>query len=209
MDHLYWEERLQGFVDNELGPADSLAMQEHINSCQDCQANLNYICSLKKRLRAHADTIHIPLAVEERLVEQFTKRRRRTFLSRRQLLTGSGMAMALAAALVMGMLLPRSFEPSNSFVECILEGQVVCHDCTLADRAGLQAGILCSDGHEMGLQTSSGELWRFADDENGHQHLTNLALYGKQVRIYGQALHDAHLLRIKNLEAQKAIRASL
>ncbi len=204
MDHEYWEERLQGYVDNELGPADRIAVQSHVDACPECRTNHNYFQCLKKRLKVHARTIEIPKSVEARLNRLFAGKRN-PFLQPRYF----GAALALAAVLVLGFLLPDLWQEPYRFVDSVLEGKVICHDCEVADRAGVKKGSLCREGHHMGLKTVEGDLWRFASDQQGYSFVTDMSLIGKQVRIYGQTLSPEHLVRIKNLEKLPAEQAVL
>ena len=194
MDHEYWEEKLQGFLDNELEPADRTVVQGHIEGCEACKGNLAYFSNMKRRLHAHGQTIEAPPSVLSRLEHQFAKKRnplRRHFVPA---------AMALAAALVLFFLVTLRHEPTYQFVEKVMLGKVVCHDCAIAARAGLANGEICKEGHRLGLETASGELWRFAADDEGRKYITNLALVGKKVRIFGQVLDESPLIRIKKLE---------
>ncbi len=195
MEHSYWEEKLQGYVDNELGPADLIAMESHVEDCPECSANFKYFQSLKKRLRAHADTICIPQAVEDRIQEQFS---RKNHPQRRNQFVTWGLAMA--AALMVGFLLPKLWNTPYRFVDEVVPGEIVCHDCEVADRAGLKRGTLCGDGHRMGLVTEKGALYRIAQDKDSLAYSLDKTLVGKQVRVYGQTLEPARMIRIKSLE---------
>lgn len=195
MDHEYWEEKLQGFIDRELEPADRAAVDDHIASCENCATQLEYFAAMKQRLHAHADAISMPTDVKLRLERTFARKRNPL---RHLWVPGAG--LALAAALVLAIFLPRSFDPSYGFVGTVLSGTVVCHDCAVADRAHLDPGALCHDGHRMGLEDAEGKLWRFASDEKGQQFLKNVALYGQAVQIRGKAIPDIGLIRIEQLE---------
>jgi len=204
MEHSYWEERLQGYVDNELGPADLVAMENHVEDCPECRANFEYFQCLKKRLKAHAETVCIPKAVEERIREQFVHKKRPIKRSR-----FIGLGLAMAAALMMGILFPMLWKTPYRFVDEVVLGKIVCHDCEVAHRAGIEKGSLCSEGHRMGLVTTDGQLWRFAQDEESHHYISDMTLFGKQVRVYGQTLEPAHLIRIKSLEQINNQKAAL
>ena len=204
MEHKYWEERLQGFIDNELGPADRLAVQAHVDECPDCKVNLKYFRCLKERLHVHAGTVSIPRAVEDRLNRLFLKRRN-PFRHPRTIAT----TLAVAAALLIGFLLPTLFQKPYAFVDSVMTGKIVCYDCEVAARVpDLERGDLCSDGHEMGLQADDGHLWRFARDQESVAYSGDKALFGKEVRIWAQTLAQERMIRIKNLEMVTGDQAS-
>lgn len=195
MEHRYWEEKLHGYLDDVLEPADRLAVQQHIAQCEDCGTNLSYFESMKQRLRVHARMIEVPPMVQTRLVRLFERKRGHL---RRLWLPGAG--IGLAAALLIAFILPMSFKDPYRFVDRVMEGEVICHDCMVADKAGLTKGDICHDGHRMGLQSQDSELWRFASDREGSKIMKQTALMGKQVRVVGQVLSAANLIRIRSLK---------
>lgn len=196
MDHEYWEEKLQGFLDRELEPADRAAVEDHIANCENCATQLSYFSAMKDRLSAHAESISMPPGVAQRLEKTFARKRNPL-----RALWVSGAGLALAAALIIAVFLPREFNPSYTIeTDKLFSGKVVCHDCIVAERAELDPGALCHDGHRMGLEDEEGRLWRFASDEKGQSYLKNMALYGEEVRIRGQAIPDIGLIRIEQLE---------
>lgn len=198
MDHNYWEERLQGYIDNELGPADTVAMESHIAECEDCASNLEYFQCMKSRLQAHASTIELPQSVEVRLRKQFEAKRKRTYIQPKFI----GMGMAMAAALLVGFLLPGLWQEPYRFVVGDMFGTLVCHDCTVATRAGLKMGELCeAEEHRMGIKTESGDLFRFASnpDPEVRDYVGEMELYGKKVRVIGQVLKPERMIRVESL----------
>jgi anti-sigma factor RsiW len=40
-DHFEWDERLQDWIDRDLDPAESAALERHVAGCTDCQARLS------------------------------------------------------------------------------------------------------------------------------------------------------------------------
>ncbi len=198
MDREYWEEKLQAFIDNELGPADRLAVEQKLETDPDFRANLKYLRSMKKRLQAHAASIEIPKSVEQRLNSLFERKQRV-----RRLKWVFGPALALAAALALAILAPRLMQDSYHFVDRVTNGVVICHGCEVAHKAGLEKGELCRQGHQLGLKTEDGKLWRFAPDNEGLKFIDDLTLIGKDMRVYGQALSPERLIRIKTMDPQE------
>jgi hypothetical protein len=194
MEHSYWEERVQAYIDNELSPADHTAVEQHVEECQACQKNVVYFKLLKRRLKDHTAAVEMPVAVRERIERQFSRRRR--FRPRRYLLPSA--ALALAAILVLA-LLPLQWG-ADHFSEIRLVGKTTCYDCNVADRAGLEMGQLCKDGHRLGIICPDGTMWRIAADEKGVTYLRDLNMMGKQVEIHGQILKSEHLLRVDSLQ---------
>lgn len=205
MDHKYWEEQLQAYLDRELDPADHRAVEKHMEDCADCKTHYEYFCALQKRLRAHAATVTIPPAVSQRLDKLFAPKRVTSFPKR-----WVYAAAAMAAIVILSLLLKPYLSPSYTFTPCTYIGKVVCHDCTVAHRAGLARGTLCHDGeHRLGLVTDTGQLFRFATDETGSIYTKDPTLYGDHVRVKGEVLKSRDLIRIQKLEPIAPKRASL
>jgi len=204
MDHKYWEEQLQAYLDHELDPADYRAVEKHVGECSECKTQFDYFSALKARLRAHAETVTIPPIVEERLHSQFTEKK--LFPFRQSWIVGT---LSLAAMFVLGLLVAPFLTPGLIFTEGTFEGKIVCHDCTVAYQAGLDRGVLCQDGHRLGLVTDHGKLYRFASDEIGQIYTTDPSLYGDTVRVTGEVLKSRGLIRIQKLEHLTPKRASL
>ena len=191
MEHNYWEERIQGYIDNELEPADHTAVEKHVDACKDCATHIDYYRALKRRLKAHADSVEIPAAVASRLNNMMARKRRPVL----RIWVPAG--LALAATLVAVMLLFPFSSTNFEFEKLDLIGRVTCHDCEIADRAGLAAGVLCEEGHRLGLVTKEGKLWRVATDQKGLAYLKAFELYGKQVELTGKALSSERLFRLE------------
>lgn len=204
MDHKYWEEQLQAYLDHELDPADYGAVEKHINECEECEAHFEYFSALKKRLRAHAGTVTIPPIVEERLHSLFDQKK--LFPFRKSWIVGT---LSLAAMFILGLLVAPLLKQGYAFTEGTFEGKIVCHDCTVAYQAGLDRGVLCQDGHRLGLVTTEGQLFRFASDEIGQIYTTDPSLYGDTVRVTGEVLKTRGLIRIQRMEHLTPKRASL
>lgn len=204
MDHKYWEEQLQAYIDGELDPADHSAVENHMASCEDCQAQNRYFAAMKKRLKAHAETVTIPPTVETRIQELFQPKKAVRF-PRRWIYSAGLLAAAILLALMLGPIMNNrlSFSP-GTFI-----GKIVCHDCTVAHQAGLDRGTLCQDGHTLGLMTERGRLYRIANDEIGHSYIKDPSLYGDRVRVDGEVLKSKDLLRIQKLEKLILEKASL
>ncbi len=206
MEHSYWEVKVQGYIDNELAPADFTAVQDHVNSCEECTTQVRYIQAMKGCLKKHADSVEMPKAVCERIDNLFAKKRKRR-TARKFWYAGGG--LALAAAIVLALLIPTG-SVDYRFQAKELTGTVDCHDCMLAKLADLQDMTLCKDGHRLGLLDESGNLWRIAADDEGRAIIKDFALVGHKVRLIGQACDNGHMIRVEEMVDQAtAQRASL
>lgn len=203
MEHEYWEERLQGYLDKELDPADHTAVEQHLAQCEDCAAQAAYFTAMKKRLKAHSSSVQMPESVSHRLNDLFEKKRNPF---KRYVYPSIAVTLAAAAALMIFFLLPKD---SYRFEDGLLSGLATCHDCHLAKITELPKGDLCKDGHRIGIIDHEGKLWRIAADDNGLAYLKNMELYGKKVEISGSLLHAERIIRIRDLKLAEQRQASL
>ncbi|CAM2007400.1 anti-sigma factor family protein [Acanthopleuribacter pedis] len=196
MDRDYWEERLQAYLDNELNPADRMAVEQYIEVHPEAKAQLEYFGALKKRIRAHAEIVEMPKSLEQRIQRTFERKRTVRMFRKRAVYGG----LALAAALVIGLLTPALWTQGHTFEDTTIVGHIVCHDCSLAEMAGLTKGSMCKDGHRLGLRTDGGDLYRFAVDDVGKNFIRDYTIINSEVEVFGEVQHQYHVLRIKNLK---------
>jgi len=207
MEHEYWEERLQGYLDKELSPADHEAVARHIEECAGCKAVLDYTRAMKKRIKAFGEHTTMPESVESRIRERLEKKRRGVVAR----LFRPAYGLALAAVILLAIGLPRLLENvPYTFAEGQLHGTITCPDCSIAERAGLQKGVLCRDGHAMGLECDNGAIYRIAMDEVGVSLSDKVGgYYGKEVVIAGTVLEPERLIRVEELTELVVERATL
>lgn len=205
MDREYWEERLQAYLDNELNPADRMAVEQYIEVHPETKKQLEYFGALKKRIRAHAEIVEMPKSLEQRIQRTFERKRKVRLFRKRAVFGG----LALAAALVIGLMVPRLSLTNDKFQDSTMVGQVVCHDCSLAEMAGLTKGSICKDGHRLGLRTEGGELYRFAVDDVGKNFIRDYTIINSEVEVFGEVQEQYRVLRIKNLKKTVEQHASL
>jgi len=195
MEKHYWEERIQAYLDNELEPADRLAVEAYLKENQKAKAELDYFKALKKRLRAFRDSVRIPRQVEQRILSRFGKQKRWIRPS------WVFLASALAAAVLLAIFLPQPDPEHYSFVKSHLRGKLVCYGCEVAKRADLGMGELCANGHLLGLADQDGNLWHFARDVKGVELQRDFSLAKTDVEIDGWALPGQHMFRVEDIKS--------
>ena len=203
MEHEYWEERLQGYIDTELDPADHTAVEQHIAGCEACRVQAEYFRIMKKRVRMHTESVDMPDAVAQRLDAMFRRKRKHWLL---RLPPSLGIGLAVAAVLTLFVMLPRD---AYHFADGLISGKLTCHGCAMAEKAQLTKGDLCKDGHLMGLVDDRGTLWRIAADAEGVHYVRNMDLFGKDVEIQGSMLEPEHLIRIQDVKVVTTRQAAL
>ena len=193
MDKTYWHELHQAYLDDELGPADRKAFEQYMEANPEMQMQHRWAVALKKRLAAYRDSVPFPDQVESRMATRFS--RSQPWFRPSWWLAAS----MLAALLVMAVFLPNRNQQMPTFEPGALQGTLVCYGCELAERVGLQKGVICASGHELALLCPKGELWRFASDTQGIKLQTDLGMYQKRVEISGLMHKGEHLIRVQSI----------
>jgi len=206
MEHEYWEVMLQGYLDNELSPADHAAVQNHIEECPDCGAHLAYTKAMKRRLHAFRDSVSMPESVERRIRERVQRKRRGVVVR----FFKPAYGIALAAVILLAIALPRWLPDASGFADCNLSGKIACPDCHIAAQTGLVMGELCRDGHTLGIVCDNGRAYRIAMDARGLELKAQLeAAYGKQITLEGKVLESERLVRVRDLMDLIVTRATM
>lgn len=199
MDKKYWNEMLQAYLDNELSPADRLAVETRMAKNPEMETELDQMKALKKRLTAFGDNISIQSKTIERLTKRFEKKPRpqKAWI---------GVTLALAAVTFMAVFIPdwRKAEEPYILEQTELQGTLFCYGCEVAQRLGMEKGNICKDGHRLGLICDDRKLWQFAQDEKGLNQQKNWALFNQAVVVKGSVLKPEGLLFVDDLKADES-----
>ncbi|MCB1049578.1 MAG: hypothetical protein H6510_10195 [Acidobacteria bacterium] len=204
MDKQYWIQMLNAYADNELSPADRLAVESYLNQNPECQKELDDLTALKKRLGAHRQAVVCPDQVLARIQTRFGNRKKS-----RLRIGWLGFYGAVAAAIFLAFWLPSFLEPDYSLISAQKEGTLFCYGCEVAARVGLEKGKLCKGGHQLGLLEENGRLWEFASDEKGLRYQKDLSLYKQYVKVDGQFIKKEGLVIIDNITPTEGKLANL
>lgn len=198
MDKKYWNEMLQAYMDNELSPADRLAVETRMAKNPEMEIEMEQMKALKKRLTAFSDNISIQPQTIERLSKPFQKKPRpqKTWI---------GITLTLAAVTLLAVFIPdwRKVEDPYVLEQTELQGTLFCYGCEVANRLGMEKGHICKDGHRLGLVCADKKLWQFAQDEKGLNEQKNWALFNQAVIVRGSILKPEGLLFVEALETDK------
>jgi len=203
-NHIYWQEQLNRYVDQQLGPADHAALEEHLDICEDCSAQARFLAAMKKRLRAHREMVQMPEAVKNRILTNLNRQERKS--------KWSPLFSVAATILIFGLLVFSSFGsslnhkvaalfPGREVVKASLRGTIICPDCHVAREIGCEHGTFCCNGCVPGLLDKNGEVWRVARDLKGVEFGKHFnGLYGQQVVLSGDLIFSAHMVRLDSVQ---------
>ena len=204
MDKQYWIHMFNAYADNELSPADRLAVDTYLDQNPDCRKELEDLLALKKRLGAHRQAVVCPEQVLSRIQTRFGNRKKSKLR-----IGWLGFYGAVAAAIFLAFWLPGVMEPDYQLLSAEKQGTLFCYGCEVAARVGLEKGKLCQGGHKLGLLEENGRLWEFASDEKGVKYQKDLSLYRQFVKVEGQFIKKEGLVIIQEITPTEGKLANL
>ncbi|OIR15914.1 hypothetical protein GALL_34150 [mine drainage metagenome] len=75
MDHQKFMELLPAYLDQELGVADLLALEQHLDSCSACQSEFSTLNTTRERLKKHAPYFFAPDHLAQRITMSLPRHR--------------------------------------------------------------------------------------------------------------------------------------
>ncbi|WP_283745332.1 anti-sigma factor [Sideroxydans sp. CL21] len=75
MDHQKFMELLPAYLDQELGVADLLALEQHLDSCAACQSEFSALSSMRESLKSHAPYFSAPDHLAQRITMSLPRHR--------------------------------------------------------------------------------------------------------------------------------------
>lgn len=196
MDKDYWLEMLHAYVDNELSPADRLAVESYLQQNPACRKHLADLQALKKRMGAFRDSVVCPDQVLARLHGCFGRKQKRLRVNT----VWMGFYVGAAATLALAFLLPGLINRSADFFDGVRTGTVYCYSCQVAARIGMSKGDLCKGGHRFGLLDDRGKLWEVAADERGLAFQQDQGNWRRYVNVKGRFIRKEGLVIVEEVE---------
>jgi hypothetical protein len=83
----------------------------------------------------------------------------------------------------------------------VIEGTVLCRDCELEHRYGVEAPCR-RIGHHGALATADGRIWNLVEEQAGADLVHNQGLLGRRVVVHGRMYRGARTLVVERFELQ-------
>lgn len=81
--------------------------------------------------------------------------------------------------------------------DIVLEGTVLCRDCELEHRYGIQASCRLI-GHHGAIATPDGRIWNIVEQRSSSELIHDTSLLGKKVLVRGHVLRGARALVVES-----------
>ena len=200
-----FRDALDCYLDRELAPAAMAAADRHRADCPACDRLATTARDLKMSVKRAVEAVDMPAGVEARVrlatASRWTRPRAwmpaaaaAVFLT---LLAGGVMRgrVETGAANAMDQLALRL----NGSSEVVLHGVLLCRDCELERRYGVEAP--CKKiGHHGAIATADGRIWNLVEQQAAAELIHDESLLGRQIVVRGRVFRGARALVIDSYQ---------
>lgn len=209
-----FRESLDCYLDGELVEADATAADLHRRECPACDRLVVRLLESKAAVKRTVGSAPVPPDLDARVRAAIAPRWRRGVVGAS--LLSSGWRGAVAAGLLLataivgaGTLSPLDAGAANAMerlalrldetAPIVLEGTVLCRDCELEHRYGVEAPCR-QTGHHGAIATADGRIWNLIEQGAGAQLIHNQTLLGRRVVVHGRLYRGARTLVVERFE---------
>ena len=202
-----FRDALDCYLDRELAPEAMAAADQHRADCPACDRLAGSARELKASVQRTVAAVQVPEGLEARVRRAIAPRwtRPRAWLPAAAaaviltLLAGGVMRgrVETGAANAMDRLALRLDGSS----EVVLHGVLLCRDCELEHRYGIEAP--CKRiGHHGAIATADGRIWNLVEQQAATELIHNESLLGRQVVVRGRVFRGARALVVESYQFQ-------
>jgi hypothetical protein len=216
MNCTQFRESLDCYLDGELSAAASAAADAHRQGCLQCDRALTRLLALKSAVKQTVGAVTPPPDLDARVRTALTPRWLRPLGAMGSVGLGRS-AFAVAALVVLAVVLfaaarpPVSANAANAMDRLalrlddsspvVLEGTVLCRDCELAHRYGIEASCRLI-GHHGAIATADGRIWNIIEQRSSATLIHDESLLGSKVVVHGRLFRGARALVIESYELE-------
>ncbi|HXI04611.1 MAG TPA: zf-HC2 domain-containing protein [Candidatus Saccharimonadales bacterium] len=209
---------LPAFLADEIGAAESLRLQEHLNACPSCERYSRlegaFDGALKRGIRREAAPATLVLRVNRALDAEAPQpgSASRPWGGRSLWLQWAFAASVLVALVGGGFAGVRmgyfTMPVSMAGVSHSAEGTLVCAECMRLNRPIAQQRGCRAHGHHTALRTDNGEIWEFVDNPATHPLLMDADHVGDRVEVTGLFIQGLRYVKVDAYHFKGAAAAS-
>lgn len=202
-----FRDALDCFLDRELAVDAMEVAERHRADCASCDRLATTARELKASVKRTVDAVELPAGLDARVRLATAPRwtRPRVWLPAAAaaiLLTllGGGVLrgrVESGAANAMDQLALRLDGSS----EVVLHGVLLCRDCELEHRYGIEAPCR-TIGHHGAIATADGRIWNLVEQKAAAELIHNESLLGRQIVVRGRVFRGARALVIDSYQFQ-------
>ena len=196
-----FRESLDCYLDGELSAAASAAAAAHGKECPQCDRTLRRQKALKDAVKRTVGAVAVPPGLNARVRTAITPRWLRHSAFAVAALVVLAVAMTAGGAPLIAVSAADAMDRLALHLDdsgpVILEGTVLCRDCELAHRHGVQAS--CSKiGHHGAIATADGRIWNIVEQPSSAALIHDEHLLGRNVVVRGRVFRGSRALVVES-----------
>jgi mycothiol system anti-sigma-R factor len=201
------QDQMAGYVDQEIEPARTSAISQHLDHCPGCAQEASAQREVKALVREHAKQMPAPVHVRAEIRRNLERESSRLgFLSQLQALFQRQPLPAIATAVILiflsGLVTHYFFTNQTNlrgsnmqFVDGSIEGEIICVDCTLMDVT--ETPYIHDTTHRVGVRCKDGKLWSILPSIKGRELAQDPSRFHRQVRLVGHLFQSMQYIEVK------------
>lgn len=202
-----FRDALDCYLDRELAPEAMAAADQHRADCPACDRLAGSARELKASVQRTVAAVQAPEGLEARvrlaMAPPWT--RPRAWLPA---VAAAVILMLLAGGVMRGRVetgaanaMDRLALRLDGSSEVVLHGVLLCRDCELEHRYGIEAP--CKKiGHHGAIATADGRIWNLVEQQAATELIHNDSLLGRQILVRGRVFRGARALVIDSYQFQ-------
>lgn len=209
-----FRESLDCYIDGELSLDAAAAADAHRRDCRPCDRAADRLRAMKGAVRRVVSVSELPPGLEARVRAAVDHTRPGARASRR-ISRATQAALAIAALILFAVVLraaaggPSGQGVANAFDAAalrlddssavVLEGTLLCRDCELEHRYGVQASCR-TVGHHGAIATADGRIWNIVEQRSSSELIHDERLLGRKLVVRGRLYRGSRALVIESYE---------
>ena len=205
MTCIQFRDALDFYLDRELAPEGMVAADQHRSDCSACDRLATTARQLKSSVKRTVEAIDLPTGLEARVRQATTARwiRPRVWLPAA---AAAVILMVLAGGAASGRVETGAANAMDQLAlrldgssEVVLHGVLLCRDCELEHRYGIEAPCK-TIGHHGAIATADGRIWNLVEQKAAAELIHNESLLGRQLVVRGRVFRGARALVIDSYQ---------
>ncbi|MGE3958172.1 MAG: anti-sigma factor [Vicinamibacterales bacterium] len=195
---------LDAYVDRELASDALAAATAHRSGCPHCDRLAVQALDLKASVRRTVRAVDLPAGLEARVRASIAPRWQPW-----KLVAAAVLVFGLAAGTIPHNRVERNAANAMDSMALrlddssavVLTGTVLCRDCELEHRYGVEAPCR-SIGHHGAIATDDGRIWNLVEQKAAHDLIHDESLLGRRIVVHGRIFRGARALVVERYQLQ-------
>ena len=201
-----FRDALDCYLDRELAPEAMAAADRHRADCPACDRLATTARELKTAVKGTVEAVDMPEGLEARV--RLATASRWTPRASLAAAAAAVILVVLAGGVMRGRVetgaanaMDRLALRLDGSSEVVLHGVLLCRDCELEHRYGIEAPCK-TVGHHGAIATADGRIWNLVEQKAATELIHNESLLGRQIVVHGRVFRGARALVVDSYQFQ-------